>query len=206
MSRLHILQLSTVILVLFLLGFTGYSVLHHGTDDPTPQPGYAYDPPVEVSDFTLTSHTGDPVSLSDERGKAVLIFFGYTFCPDVCPTTLAEFRRVKTLLGDDANRLAVLFISVDGQRDTPDRLATYVTAFDPTFIGLTGDDAAIRQIGQDYGLFYQRETYENTGADYLVSHTASSFLLDPQGRLRFKYDYQTPPEDIATGVRFVLDE
>lgn len=170
----------------------------------TPLPGTIFDPPREVGDFTLTSHTGQPLSLSDLEGKAVMLFFGYTHCPDVCPTTLAEFKRVKNLLGDTASEVAFVFVSVDGERDTPERLAAYVGAFDPDFIGLTGDDAAIRAIGQDYGLFYQRSTYDESAAGYLVDHTASTFVLGPEGRLRIVYPYQTDPAIVADGIRRVL--
>jgi protein SCO1/2 len=181
-----------------------------GTNDPgptaTPRPGTVLEPPKEIGDFTLTSHTGDPLSLSDLRGKVVLLFFGYTHCPDVCPMTLAEFKQVKRELGDAADRVAFVFASVDGERDTPERLAAYVGAFDPDFIGLTGDEAALREIGRDYGLFFQRTTYDNTQADYLVDHTASSFVVGPEGRLRIVYPYQTDPAIIAEGIADLLDE
>lgn len=181
-----------------------------GSDAPgptaTPRPGTVLDPPKEIGDFTLTSHTGDPLSLSDLRGKAVLLFFGYTHCPDVCPMTLAEFKQVKRELGEAADRVAFVFASVDGERDTPERLAAYVGAFDPDFIGLTGDEATLREIGRDYGLFFQRSTYDNTQADYLVDHTASSFVVGPEGRLRIVYPYQTDPAIIAEGIAALLDE
>lgn len=181
-----------------------------GSSDPgptaTPRPGTVLDPPKEIGDFTLTSHTGDPLSLSDLRGKAVLLFFGYTHCPDVCPMTLSEFKQVKRELGDAADRAAFVFVSVDGARDTPERLAAYVGAFDPDFIGLTGDEAALRQIGRDYGLFFQRSAYDNTQADYLVDHTASSFVVGPEGRLRIIYPYGTDPAIIAEGIAALLDE
>jgi protein SCO1/2 len=170
----------------------------------TPLPGTVLEPPRDLADFTLTGHTGEPVSLGDLRGQVVLLYFGYTHCPDVCPLTLATYRQVKTRLGEDADRLAVVFISVDGERDTPDRLASYVTAFDPDFIGLSGTDAEIRQVGQDYGLFFQRSTYDNTATDYVVDHTASTFVIGPQGRLRIIYPFGTGPDIIAAGVRSLL--
>lgn len=172
----------------------------------TPRPGTVLDPPKEIGDFTLTSQTGDPLSLSDLRGKAVLLFFGYTNCPDVCPTTLSEFKQVKRELGDAADRVAFVFASVDGERDTPERLAAYVGAFDPDFIGLTGDEATLREIGRDYGLFFQRSSYDDTQADYLVDHTASSFVVGPEGRLRIVYPYATDPAIIAEGIVALLDE
>lgn len=196
-----------LLLALIALGLAGC-----GTGDPqagptaTPLPGTVLDPPKDVGDFTLTSHTGAPLSLSDLRGKAVLLFFGYTNCPDVCPTTLAEFKRVRRELGADAERVAFVFISVDGARDTPERLAAYVTAFDPSFIGLTGDEATLRTIGKDYGLFFQRVSYETSQTNYLVDHTASSFVVGPEGRLRIVFPYQTDPAVIAQRVRALLAE
>jgi len=170
----------------------------------TPLPGTVLDPPKEVADFTLTSHTGAPLRLSDLRGKAVLLFFGYTYCPDVCPTTLAEFKRVRQQLGADADRAAFVFVSVDGARDTPERLAQYVAAFDPTFIGLTGSEADLRRIAQDYGVFFQRSTYGEAPTSYLVDHTASSFVVDPQGRLAIVFPYQTDPAVMVQRVRELL--
>ena len=166
----------------------------------TPLPGTLLDPPKEVGDFTLTNQDGQPFRLSDLRGRVALLFFGYTNCPDICPTTLSEFKRVKALLGDDAERVVFVFVSVDGARDTPERLAAYVRAFDPQFIGLTGDDAALRPIARDFGVFYQRVNYESD-TNYLVDHTASTFVVDQQGRLRLVFPYGTDPAAIVARLR-----
>lgn len=171
-----------------------------GRPTATPLPGTLLNPPKEVGDFTLTDQDGQPFRLSDLRGKVALLFFGYTNCPDVCPTTLAEFKRVKALLGEDVERVAFVFVSVDGARDTPERLAAYVRAFDPQFIGLTGDDAALRPIARDFGVFYQRVNYESD-INYLVDHTASTFVVDQQGRLRLVFPYSTDPAAIVTRLR-----
>jgi protein SCO1/2 len=176
-----------------------------GSSGPTatPLPGTVLDPPKVVSDFTLTSDANQPFHLSDLRGKVAVLFFGYTHCPDVCPTTLADFKRVKAHLGDDADRVSFVFISVDGARDTPERLATYVHAFDPDFIGLTGDDATLRTIAQDYGVFFQRVNYDNPD-NYLVDHTASSFAVGPEGKLRVVFAYQSDPAGMAQRIRSLL--
>ncbi|MGQ9849318.1 MAG: SCO family protein [Aggregatilineaceae bacterium] len=171
-----------------------------GRPTATPLPGTLLDPPKEVGDFTLTDQDGQPFRLSDLRGKVALLFFGYTNCPDVCPTTLAEFKRIKVLLGEDVERVAFVFVSVDGARDTPERLAAYVRAFDPQFIGLTGDDATLRPIARDFGVFYQRVNYESD-VNYLVDHTASTFVVDQQGRLRLVFPYGTDPAAIVTRLR-----
>lgn len=171
-----------------------------GRPTATPLPGTLLDPPKEVGDFTLTNQDGQPFRLSDLHGKVALLFFGYTNCPDVCPTTLAEFKRIKALLGEDVERVAFVFVSVDGARDTPERLAAYVRAFDPQFIGLTGDDATLRPIARDFGVFYQRVNYESD-VNYLVDHTASTFVVDRQGRLRLVFPYGTDPAAIVTRLR-----
>lgn len=178
------------------------------------------EPPHRLQDFTLTSSTGEPISLSDLRGRAVLMFFGYTHCPDVCPTTLADYTRVKQALGRDAGKVAFVFISIDGRRDTPDVLAQYLGQFDANFIGLTGDETTLRRLGAEYGLLFQHETsslgdgheaehehqegQDLDAGNYFVQHTSPSFLVDPDGNLRMVYFYGTEPSVIAEGVRNVL--
>ncbi len=172
-----------------------------------PAAGTAIEPPKELADFTLpSSQGGQPLSLSDLRGKPVLLYFGYTFCPDVCPTTLSEFTRVKQDLGDAAEQLTVLMVSVDPQRDTPAVMERYMTAFDPSFIGMTGDDATLRKIGPDYGVFYQRHNVEGSSAAYLVDHSAAAYLIDKQGRLRMVYSYGTPHTVMAPDVQRLIAE
>ncbi len=134
-------------------------------------------------DFSLVDHAGKTRTLSDFRGKAVIVFFGYTHCPDVCPTTLAELKMAKDQLGPDAGRVQVLFVTVDPERDTRDVLARYVPAFDPSFIGLRGDPAETAKVAKDFKVFYQK--VPGTRPDnYSVDHTAGSYVFDPQGRLR----------------------
>lgn len=208
MNRLWVFRLSAAlaagIVIVILLAINFGSGGESSTPSATPLPGTLYDPPQAVSDFTLTSQTGEPLHLSDLRGKAVVIFFGYTNCPDVCPTTLADFKRVKTHLGADVGRVTFVFISVDGARDTPERLAAYVGAFDPEFIGLMGDDATIRTIAKDYGVFFQQVAAAADNPNYLVDHTASSFVVDPQGRLALVFPYQADALGMAQRIRDVL--
>jgi protein SCO1/2 len=134
-------------------------------------------------DFSLTDHTGKPRTLADFRGKVVVMFFGYTHCPDVCPTTMAELKAVKEQLGGDGKRMQVLFVTVDPERDTPQLLASYVPAFDRTFLGLYGDAAATAKVAKDFRVFYQKVPGK-TPDDYSVDHTTGSYVFDPQGRLR----------------------
>ena len=134
-------------------------------------------------DFSLTDHNGRTRTLADFRGQVVVVFFGYTRCPDVCPTTLAEMKLVKEQLGEDGKRLQVVFITIDPERDTPQLLAKYVPAFDPSFLGLYGDAAATARVAKDFKVFYQKEPGK-TPENYTMAHTAASYVFDPQGRLR----------------------
>ena len=133
--------------------------------------------------FALNDHTGKARTLGDFRGKVVVMFFGFTRCPDVCPVTLAELKAVKEQLGEDGKRLQVLFVTVDPERDTRQLLASYVPAFDPSFLGLYGDSAAIAKVAKDFRVFYQKAPGK-TPDSYTVDHTAGSYIFDPQGRLR----------------------
>jgi protein SCO1 len=134
-------------------------------------------------DFTLTDHTGKTRTLADFRGKVVVMFFGYARCPDVCPTTLAELKAAKDQLGEDGKRLQVLFVTVDPERDTREVLASYATAFDPSFLGLYGDAAATARVAKEFKVFYQKAPGK-TPESYTVDHSAGSYVFDPQGRLR----------------------
>lgn len=163
----------------------------HGTVVPSPEP---------VTDFTLTAHTGERVSLNDFRGKVVLLYFGYTYCPDICPTTLANLARVMDKLGRRSDEVQVVMISVDPERDTPEKLAKYVTTFDPSFIGLTGSPAEIATVTTMMGIFYEKES-GTIESGYLVNHTASILVIDQEGALRLVYSLDTPDEDIASDLR-----
>jgi protein SCO1/2 len=179
-----------------------------GSAEPDiPTAGTLIEPPQKLSDFTLpSSQGGAPLSLSALRGKPVLLYFGYTFCPDVCPTTMSEFIRVKKDLGAKGDQLTVLMVSVDPERDTPAVLERYLKAFDPSFIGMAGDDATLRRIGSEYGLFYQRHAVSGSAAAYLVDHSAAAYLIDKQGQLRLVYSYGTPHTVITPDVDRLLAE
>ena len=160
-------------------------------------------PPLQLQDFTLPASTGQDLSLSEitGTGKWTVMYFGYLHCPDFCPTTLAEFTRVQQIMGDAAENVQLVFVSVDGQRDTPELLATYLANFNPEFIGLQGNDEALAAIQPDYGFFYERRTDTGSAAAYLVDHTTRSYLIDPQGRLRVSFSYDVGPEAIAETIQ-----
>lgn len=155
------------------------------------------------NDFRLTDHTGKARTMADFRGKAVVMFFGYTHCPDVCPTTLSDMKKVAQLLGPDAERFQVLFVTVDPKRDTQELLAAYVPSFNPTFLGLHGDQAAIDKVARDFKIIHQMEPGK-TPDSYTVGHTASSLVFDPQGRLRLFVAYGAEPEKVAADIKLLL--
>jgi protein SCO1/2 len=154
-------------------------------------------------DFRLTDHTGKPRTLADFHGKVVAIFFGYTHCPDVCPTTLAEMAAVMKRLGKEAERVQVLFVTLDPARDTPDLLAQYVPSFNPTFLGLYGDEATTRETAQQFKVFFQkRETGSKVG--YTLDHAANTFLYDPAGRLRVVLGFGSGVDNITHDIKELL--
>lgn len=226
-DRWRIVAVVTVLLVAgFLVGTALNRALEAPASEPAPAPfarpsaGARVEPPFAVPDFSLTSQNNQPISLSDLRGRPVLMFFGYTHCPDVCPTTLADYRRVKQQLGDQAANTAFVFVSIDGERDTPVVMAEYLARFDAGFIGMTGTNAQLAEVGAAYGLTYERVTAaapsegeaghahtENADLEnYFVEHTSPSFLIDANGLLRMVYFYGTQPEAIAADIRQLLTQ
>jgi protein SCO1 len=154
-------------------------------------------------ELALTDHTGKPVTLADYRGKAVVVFFGYTQCPDVCPTTLATLAEAMKQLGPDADRVQVLFVTVDPERDTRELLANYVPAFDKRFVGLSGDAAATERVAKEFKVIYQKQPGTTPGS-YTMDHSAGVFILDPQGRLRLYASHGQGPEVFAHDLRQLL--
>jgi protein SCO1/2 len=154
-------------------------------------------------DFHLNDTSGKARTLADYRGKAVVIFFGYTQCPDFCPTTLAELAEVMKRLGPDADRVQVLFVTVDPERDTPELLSKYVPAFDPRFAGLYGDAAATERTAKEFKIVYQKQPGATPGS-YTVDHSAGTYIFDPQGRLRLYVSYGQGPEVFAHDLRELL--
>jgi protein SCO1 len=156
-------------------------------------------------ELALTGHDGKPRTLADFRGKAVVLFFGYTHCPDVCPTTLVDMAEVMKKLGNDAARVQVLFVTLDPERDTPEVLANYVPAFGPGFLGLSGDDAATRRAAQEFRIFYEKRAGATPSA-YTVDHSAQSYVIDPQGELRLFVRHERIAQDLAEDLRAILTE
>ncbi|UXH78253.1 SCO family protein [Roseateles amylovorans] len=152
-------------------------------------------------DFQLRDPDGRLRRLTDFRGQVVLLFFGFTQCPDVCPTALTRAAAVRQLLGRDAGLLQVLFVTLDPERDTPGVLRSYTTAFDPGFLGLWADAAGTAAVAKDFKVFFHKVP---TGSSYTLDHTTLSYLFDPQGRLRVAIKHDMPAADLAADIRLLL--
>ncbi len=168
-----------------------------GTTYPEPYPA--------APEFELASANASTFQLREARGKVVALFFGYTSCPDVCPTTMAELDQALQELGGQADQVQVLFVTVDPQRDTPERVQEYVSHFNPRFIGLSGSESELAKVWNAYGVF--RQVVDGTSAaGYLVDHTARVTLIDQQGNLRVSFPFETPVEDVVHDLSLLLRE
>ncbi|MBI2333173.1 MAG: SCO family protein [Chloroflexi bacterium] len=165
----------------------------HGTVIQSPEPSF---------DFTLTGPNGD-VSLSDYRGKVVLIYFGYTFCPDICPGTLANVAQALRGMGTKADDVQLIMVSLDPERDTPEKLAEYMGHFHPSFIGVTGTKEQLDEVASLYGIFYQKT--ESSGASgYLIDHTATLMALDREGYMKLVFPFGVTSQEIADDLKYML--
>lgn len=155
----------------------------------------------EQADFHLVDHNGKPRTLSDFRDKVVVLFFGYTHCPDVCPTKMADLAHTMRLLGKDAERVQVLFVTLDPERDTQELLAKFVPAFDPGFLGLYGDAAATAEVARNFMTEFHKHP---TQTGYTLDHTTFTYLLDAHGKMRLMAGDRQPAEMLAQDIRLLL--
>lgn len=162
-------------------------------------------PPVPAPDFSLDNGQGSSTSLKDFRGRFVVLFFGYTACPDVCPTSLSEMKLVRKRLGKLAEDVQVILITVDPERDTPQRTAQYAASFSPDFIGLSGSEAELEPVWKDYGVYHEKRP-SSSAAGYLVDHSAFLYVIDRNGNLRETFSFGTPVDDIVDDLRYLLKE
>ena len=162
------------------------------------------EPSSRAPDFTLRTDEGKTFRLSDWRGSVVLLYFGYTSCPDVCPTTFAEFVEVKKRLGPSAQRLRVALVTVDPERDTPKRLRIYTQAFDPSFVGLTGDRKTLAAVWKAYGVYVQSHRVPGSSVGYVVDHSATTLVIDADGNLRLAIPFGTPLGDMCHDLQLLL--
>lgn len=167
--------------------------------------GNTLDPPKPISDFELMAANGQPFRFSELEGDIALVFFGYTSCPDVCPLTLAAVRSVLDDLRAGRERVRVIFISTDPERDTPEVLSKYLAAFDLEFIGLTDDFAKVQAVMKPFGAFAEKDKATGSQADYLVSHTALLYLVDLKKReIVSFYPFKFEPEDLKMDLTHLL--
>lgn len=157
-----------------------------------------------AQDFALTDHNGKPRTLADFKGKVVVVFFGFTQCPDVCPTTMAEMATVMKELGPKADEVQVLFVTVDPERDTQQLLAQYVPAFDKRFLGMYGDAAATAKMAKDFKVFYAKVAGKTPGS-YSMDHTAGSYVFDKSGKVRLFLRHGQGAAPIVHDLRQLLD-
>ncbi|TBR40629.1 SCO family protein [Dyella terrae] len=156
-------------------------------------------------DFKLVDDHGKEVSGADYRGKVVILYFGYTHCPDVCPLTLAQLHQVLTKVGPAADNVRILFVSVDPARDTPDIMHAYVNAFDPRAVGLSGTPRAVEALSKRYRSAYTREPDKGDG-QYEVSHSSALYLFDRDGKARLLSTPANPQDDLVHDLQLLLDK
>lgn len=166
--------------------------------------GTLYDPALPAPEIELAQDNGSTFRLSEMRGNVVLLFFGFTSCPDVCPTTLSELRKVNEELGKDADQVKVVFVTVDPERDTPEKIQKYVSIFNPSFVGLSGSMDELEPVWKDYGVYREIDEVASSASGYLVTHTARVYLVDRDGNLRLSYSYGTPTQDIVHDLKILF--
>ncbi len=163
-------------------------------------------PPPDVQDFILTDQNGDDFQMSTDSNEVAIVFFGYTICPDVCPTTLADMIKAKRSLGTDADRVSFIWVTVDPERDTPRVLGQRIEVFDPEFVGLSGTRESLEKVWEDFGIVVERDDSQGSAAGYLVSHTANTYLVDRDMKNRVVFPFGTASDLIAADIAAILKE
>ncbi len=186
--------------VLTLLLWLWFAAAVHAAEEANLKAG-VFTPARDAPDFTLSGSDGAKLQLRDYRGKVVLLAFGFTSCPDVCPTTLAVLARARKQLGRDGNEVKVVYVTVDPERDDAKRLKKYLAAFDPTFIGGTGTADKLAAVRKEYGIAADKKP---AGAGYVVAHSSYTYLVDRGGKLRALMPYGHPAEDYVHDLRILL--
>jgi len=199
MWRLYTVAISILLMI------TACSSTNSGQDYVSQLQGAVLNPPRVLENFSLMSTTGEEFTLSKHRGEVILIYFGYRACPDFCPTTFAELKRVYTDLNEPADQLKVVFVSIDPERDDLESLTYYTTAFHKDFIGLRSDDQELENLMNQFGVVAEKRILGESALAYLYDHTATLFLINPKGELEVQYLYGTPYRNIVNDVRLILD-
>jgi len=168
--------------------------------------GATLEPPDQAFDFTLTDQNGQAFTLAEQRGNVVLIFFGYTNCPDICPATLSDMQLVLNRLGDQATNVRMVFITIDPERDTVEKLQRFTARFDDRIIGLTGDAQQLVAVYQAYGAGATRRELPNSALKYAMDHTATTTVIDKTGQRRLLFGFGSPVEDMTSDIQALLNE
>lgn len=162
-------------------------------------------PDTPVPDFVLVNHNGRDFKSSDHRGKVLVFFFGYTFCPDVCPLTLSTWKRVQDALQADAQKVEFVYVTVDPERDTQEKLKTHLSVFSSDFVGLTGTPEALSTVYADFGVYAEKVSIAESAAAYLINHSTRMFVVDQNGVLRLLISHDAPVDDIVHDLRLLLN-
>lgn len=206
----NIILLGGAAAFLFLLMLIGGLLL--ATQTPEKSETYSYhmsllDPPIQIADFSLPATTGTTFSLSQQQGNLILLYFGYTSCPDFCPTALAKLTRVMSELGQVGERVKVVFVTGDLERDTPERMTRYLAGFDPRFIGvIPPTQAELQSLLDQFYAVAMRVEEPNSALGYVIQHTTTLFVIDEQGRWIGRYPYETSFQDIVEDIRHLSEE
>ncbi len=204
-DSLRTLKAAAVLIGLLLVLVVGYLVGQSSLFRPYAFKGHELNPVKPAPEFVLMDQRGQSFSLSSLKGRVVMMFFGYTYCPDACPATLVKFRQVKEQLGDNAEKVAFVFVTVDPERDTPERLKTYLDNLDKSFIGLTGQKETLERVWKDYGVYAEKEPAPaGSAVGYLMAHSSFTYLIDPQGNLRLIFPFDATAQDMASDLQAVL--
>lgn len=160
---------------------------------------------ITTTDFALTDQNGQPFTLSKQKGKVVLVFFGYTFCPDVCPMTLSNWTQIQNELADLSSEVKFVYITVDPERDTPQRLKDHLAVYSTQFIGLTGTQESLDSVYTAYGVYHDKNEATDGGGAYFMSHTSSTYVFDRQGKWRLVLPYGTDIKDVVHDIKLLLE-
>lgn len=197
-------RILVIVVAAGLIGAVGWLLWQRFGPRPAPQYGVVVNAAAAVADFRLDSTLGEPKALSDFANRYTVLYFGYTTCPDICPTTLADLGKAEKLMGTAAERMQVIFITVDPERDTTQRMRDYLAYFSPTFIGMSGSLADTERIASQLGVVYEKRYHSDSATDYLMDHTATVIVLDPQRRPQLIFPYGVTGEQMASDLLAVI--